>query len=138
MPICLGAHFSWCPLFPSTHLHPMPNCPNAHQSQSAHLPQNAHLSQSPPAHLSQIPICSKCSLPQWPKAHFLWCPIPPMPTCPNVHWSQSAHLLHSAHLPQSLIFPGAHLSWCSFTPSAHFFPMPTCPNAHQSQSAYLP
>ena len=59
--------------------------------------------------------------------------FPPMPTCPNVHRSQNAHLLHSAHLPQMPICSGAHFSWCPFPPKCPF-----APNAHLPQCLSVP
>ena len=33
IPLCSGAHVSWCPFSPSAHLPAMPTCPYAHRSQ---------------------------------------------------------------------------------------------------------
>ena len=33
IPVCSGAHVSWCPFSQSAHLPPMPTCPYAHRPQ---------------------------------------------------------------------------------------------------------
>ena len=122
MPICFGAHFSWCP-FP-----PMSIRPNVHRS--------------------QMPICLKCRFALvliFPSAHFS-----PMPICPNAQRSQSAHLVQKCSFAANslLVCPGTNFSWCSFSPSVHIFPqcpldpmligpkVPIFPNAHLFQSPH--
>ena len=73
-----------------------------------------------------MPICPNCSFTPiaqspfalvlvFPSAHFSL-----KPTCPNVHRFQNTHLLQSVRLPQLLICPGAHFSWCPFALNAIF------------------
>ena len=88
------------------------------------------------------PLDSECTT---PNAHF-----PPMPTCHNAHRSQSAHLLHSAHLPwYSLILvsiypkcpafaPNAHLPQCSSVPKCPFPQMSICPSPHMPPTPICP
>ena len=144
-----------CPLAPKLIGPKMPICPK--------LPifSNAHLSQSSHAHLSQTPICPKCSFAPiaqcpfalvfiFPASHFPPTPIchqlpsiapmfisPKVPICfinANVNRSQSAHLLHSAHLPHKcpfvlvLIFSGAHFPPMLICPQCPLAPMSIGPN----------
>ena len=129
-----SAHLPWCSFF----LVPI-------FSKYAFAP-NAHLAQS--SSVLKCPFAPKCPFPQtsiYPNSHMPICSIYPncsftpiaqspfslvrvfpgahfslKPTCPTVHRSQNTHLLQSTHLPQLLICPGAHFSWCSFALNAHF------------------
>ena len=91
---------------------------------------NIHLYPFPHAHLSQTPICPKCSftpIAQCPFALVLVFPgahFPLKPTCPNVHRSQSAHLPQFADLPWFSFFLVCICSKCPFSPNAH---LPQCP-----------
>ena len=120
MPICSGAHFSWCPFSPNAHLLPMPTCPNVHQSQTAHLPHKCPLALMlifPGAHFPQCPFS--------PNAHLPQCPLL-VPRCPLCSKVPICHKYLFALV-------SAHFSWCPFSPSAHLLPMSTCPYAHLSQ-----
>ena len=105
---------------------------NVIRSQSAHLLHSAHLPHKcpfalalifPGVHLPQVPICFQCPLAPkliGPKCSFVLVPTSfQRPFVPNTLFPQSAHL---HQLP---IYPGAHFSWCPFSPSTHLPPMPT-------------
>ena len=119
-----------------------PKCPLAPKLIGLKVPisSNNHLFQFPQAHLSQtrthLPKCSFAPIVQCPFALVLIFPggyFLPMPTCPNAHRSQNAHLLHSAHLPHKCPF-----ALVLIIPGGHFPLMLTCSNVHRSQSAHLP
>ena len=159
--ICPNCPFALVLIFSGAHFPPTPICPNVHRSQmkiylncrfvlmlifpSAHLP---HMPIFPNAHLTKCSSFRKCpfgpkcsfaanSLPVCPGTNFSWCSIsasahlPPIPTCPKAHRSQSAHLPQNAHFPKCSYVP---ILTCPFVPNtSHLLKVlicPKCPRVH--------
>ena len=115
VPICPGAHFSWCAFAPNVHFPPMLTCPNAHRSQDAHYAPKCSFAAN-----TRLPWCSFFLVPIFPK-----CPFAPkahLPLCPSV----SKILVCPIKCPKypfasvtSCPYDCAHFSWCPFFSSAH-------------------